>query len=174
MNSTNRLKPRLPVPSLEVKTLAGDPWRLTDRTAAHFIMIVFYRGLHCPICKPYLRDLEAKLNEFTARGVDVIAVSTDDRERAQKSQQEWGLKHLTVGYGLTIEKAREWGLYISKAIKESEPHAFSEPGLFLIRPDKTLYAAQISTMPFARPSFNDLLAALDFIIKNNYPARGEA
>jgi hypothetical protein len=28
-------------------------------------------------------------------------------------------------------------------------------------------------MPFARPSFQDLLAGVDFAITKNYPARGE-
>jgi hypothetical protein len=28
-------------------------------------------------------------------------------------------------------------------------------------------------MPFARPSFQELLAAIDFAIANDYPARGE-
>jgi len=31
------------------------------------------------------------------------------------------LTELAVGYGLPIAKAREWGLFISKAIKEGEP-----------------------------------------------------
>ena len=29
------------------------------------------------------------------------------------------------------------------------------------------------TMPFARPSFGDILKALDFVISKNYPAGGE-
>ncbi|MEZ5581225.1 MAG: hypothetical protein R3F40_18540 [Candidatus Competibacteraceae bacterium] len=32
----------------------------------------------------------------------------------------------------------------------------------------------MNTMPFARPHFKDVLMALDFIVKNDYPARGEA
>ncbi len=43
-----------------------------------------------------------------------------------------------------------------------------------MRPDKTLYAANIVTMPFTRPRFKEVLGALDVIIEKNYPARGEA
>jgi hypothetical protein len=50
---------------------------------------------------------------------------------------------------------------------------FSEPGVFLIKPDQTLYYGSTQTMPFARPSFADLLAAVDFAIQKDYPARGE-
>jgi len=28
-------------------------------------------------------------------------------------------------------------------------------------------------MPFARPHFSDIIAAIDYVSKNNYPARGE-
>ena len=55
-----------------------------------------------------------------------------------------------------------------------EPALFTEPGLFLVRPDGTLYWAAIQTMPFARPGFADVLKALDFVIAKDYPARGEA
>ena len=55
-----------------------------------------------------------------------------------------------------------------------EPKLFAEPGLFLVKPDQTLYWASISTMPFARPHFNDIAGAIDFALSKNYPARGEA
>jgi len=29
-------------------------------------------------------------------------------------------------------------------------------------------------MPFARPAIGDLMKAIDFIVENDYPARGEA
>ncbi len=32
----------------------------------------------------------------------------------------------------------------------------------------------VNTMPFARTHFSEILGAIDFIIKNDYPARGEA
>lgn len=54
-----------------------------------------------------------------------------------------------------------------------EPALFSEPGLFLIRPDLTLFFSSIQTMPFVRPRAEDVLAAIDFIKKNDYPPRGD-
>jgi peroxiredoxin len=168
------IKPTRPVPELDVATVDGERFRLSDRSPDAFTMIVFYRGLHCPICKPYLRGLDRKLEEFESRGVEVIAVSTDTKERAARSKEEWELGRLPIGYGLEISKAREWGLFISRGIKESEPAEFAEPGVFLVPPDGTLYAASVQSMPFARPHFSDVLAAVDFITKNAYPPRGEA
>ena len=170
----NRIVPRQPVPDLEVQMTAGGMWRLADQKPPVFTMIAFYRGLHCPICKVYLKELEGKLDEFAKRGVEVIAISSDSAERARQAQREWGLPRLKIGYGLATERARQWGLFISRAIKDTEPDEFAEPGIFLVKPDGTLYCASIQTMPFARPSFDPILGAIAFIVANNYPARGEA
>lgn len=85
---------------------------------------------------------------------------------------------IEFAYGLDLGMARRWGLYISASkgktsIGLEEPALFSEPGVFLIKPDQTLYYGSTQTMPFARPSFSDLLAAVDFAIQKDYPARGE-
>jgi hypothetical protein len=55
-----------------------------------------------------------------------------------------------------------------------EPALFSEPGIFLMRPDRTLYWASVQSMPLARPHFRGILSALDFAIAKDYPARSEA
>ena len=78
----------------------------------------------------------------------------------------------------TLRTLRWSGLYVSSGVGKTsvgveEPELFIEPGLFMIRPDQTLYFASVQTMPFARPAFGDILKALDFVIAKNYPARGE-
>ncbi len=172
-------KPRMPAPALEVETVGGGRWRLRDQAPDHFTLIVAYRGQHCPICKTYLQELNRSAGKFAERGVGVLVVSTDDLERARAAREDWQLSALTVGYGLSVDKAREWGLYISSGRGKTsagieEPALFNEPGVYLVRPDGTLYASSIATMPFARPHFRDVLAALDVIIAKDYPARGEA
>ncbi len=172
------LFPRQPVPSLDVPIVGGDTWGLSEQHPEHFTLIVFYRGFHCPICATYLADLEKKLGEFEKRGVDVVAISSDTEERAARSKREWDLPQLTVGYSLTLDKAREWGLYISTSRGKTstgvdEPAMFSEPALYLVRPDGTLYFGSVQTMPFARPNFREVLGALDFVMSKDYPARGE-
>ncbi len=175
----SKLMPRKPVPGLEVDTVKGKRWNLAGVKPRCFTLIVFYRGLHCPLCKGYLAELDRLITEFNARGVEVFALSSDDQERAQRTQSEWGLNNLDLGYGLGIGTAREWGLYVSTgrgktSMGVEEPALFSEPGVFLVRPDRALYWAAVQTMPFARPHFRDMLTAIDFVIKNDYPARGEA
>jgi len=172
------LIPRQPVPELEIDTLDEGVWQLAERNPEHFTLVVFYRGWHCPICGPYLRDLDRKLAEFSQRGVETIAISNDDQTRARTAKEQWKIEHLTLGYGLSIEQGRQWGLFVSSGIGKTsvgveEPDRFFEPGLFLVRADGTLYFSTVQTMPFARPSFAEILKALDVIIPKNYPARGE-
>ena len=178
MSDLHTLIPRQPVPALAVPTVEGGIWRLADQKPQHFSMLVFYRGLHCPICSRYLGDLESKLGEFAKRGVTAIAISSDDEDRAREAKEKWRLSGLTVGYGLDLATARRWGLFVSAgrgktSIGVEEPALFSEPGLFLIRPDGTLYFSTVQTMPFARPNFADILTATDFVLAKDYPARGE-
>ncbi|MDE2014700.1 MAG: AhpC/TSA family protein [Alphaproteobacteria bacterium] len=168
------VKPRLSVPGLDLPLVGGGRFLLREEQPASFTMIVVYRGLHCPICKTYLRELNDKLSDFEALGVKVVAVTSDVADRAERAKVEWGLDKLRIAYDLPVELGRKWGLYVSRGISEKEPAQFVEPGLFLIRPDNTLYAASIQTMPFARPHFAEVMSAIQFVSKNAYPARGEA
>lgn len=168
------IKPRQTFPNFNLPTVDGDRFVLAYQKPSAFSMLVFYRGLHCPLCKTYLSDLDRKLTEFSAAGVEAIAISTDSKERAEQSKKEWKIGKLRIAYDLTVEQARHFGLYISESIKESEPPVFAEPGLFLVRPDMTLYCASVQTMPFARPSWTEVLQAITFVTSKNYPARGEA
>jgi peroxiredoxin len=171
------LKPRQAAPKLSIETLKGN-WKLTDQRPDSFTMIVFYRGLHCPLCLKYLTELESVLPDFADVGVSVIALSSDTQDRAQQTAARSTLENLTLGYELTIEAAQAWGLHRSAGKGETstgveEPDEFNEPGLFLVRPDNTLYWSNVSTMPFARPNFTEILGAVKFVVANNYPARGE-
>jgi peroxiredoxin len=173
----NVLKPRQAVPSLDVATLQGQ-WSLAEQSPQHFTMVVFYRGLHCPLCSKYLKELNKLASEFTEAGVSILALSSDNKERANEAQVDWELNNISIGYDVSIEQAQAWGLHRSAGKGKTstgfeEPAEFSEPGLFLIRPDQTLYWSQVSTMPFARPHFREVLGALGFVLTNNYPARGE-
>lgn len=173
------LMPRLPVPALAVDMLSGGLLTLQAGRAQNFSLLVFYRGYHCPVCRSYLTELNRLSDEFSQRGVEILVLSSDGKERAQKAKDEWSLGKLDLGFGLSLDVARQWGLYVSTgrgltSTGVEEPGLFSEPGVFLVRPDLTLYWASVQTMPFARPNFTEMLNAIDFVLARNYPARGEA
>jgi peroxiredoxin len=172
------LLPRYPVPTLNVPLVDGGRFVLGASPGEKFDLIVFYRGLHCPICAKYLIELERLAPEFAQRGVNIIALSSDEQSRGAEMAQKVQAKVVKFGYGLPLRSARQWGLYISTSrgktsIGIDEPTLFSEPGVFIVRPDSTLYYSSVQTMPFARPQFQDLLSAIDFAISKDYPARGE-
>jgi peroxiredoxin len=166
--------PRQQVPEIDLEIVGGGRFVLSQQTPRNFIMVVVYRGIHCPICKSYLSDLNRRAEEFDNLGVRVIAVTSDNAERAVKAKNDWKLDKLDVAYNMPIALGREWGLYVSKGLSDQEPAEFIEPGLFLVKPDGSLYAASIQTMPFARPSFAEIAGAIKFVTEMNYPARGEA
>jgi hypothetical protein len=97
----------------------------------------------------------------------------DSEEKAKKSGKEWDIAELPIGFGLSKEQTKEWGLYLSQGINDKEPELFSEPGMFLIKADQTLYFSSVQTMPFTRPKMDDVIQAVDYIENNDYPARGE-
>lgn len=168
---STKLTPGVPAPSLSVPLLGGGVFDLSEQKPAALTMIVVYRGYHCPLCRNYIGKLNIMNGTFATMGAEVIAISMDGEDRAQKAKDDWALDALKIGYGLTEAQAREWGLWISSSIKPGEADIFAEPGTFWVLPDGTLYLIDIANMPFARPDL-DLLAARVKAPGAGYPARG--
>ncbi|EBA15647.1 hypothetical protein RSK20926_15556 [Roseobacter sp. SK209-2-6] len=172
------LTPRQKTPDLNLPLLGGGTFDLSSEEGSRGTVVCFYRGLHCPLCATYLKELEKRVADFAERGVNCVAISSDGEERTRAMADKIEASALRFAYDLSLEKAREWGLYISTSrgktsIGIEEPALFSEPGLFMVTPEQTLYYGSTQTMPFVRPHFSELVGALDFAIANDYPARGE-
>lgn len=167
-----KILPGQKAPQLKLGLTDGGTYDLGAETPENFSLVAFYRGLHCPLCKGYLEELAGKLDDFAELGVGVVAASMDPRERALKTAEEWDLGELRVGYNLTAEDARNWGLFISEAAKDPEPPFFTEPALFLLRPDGTIYSEHVQSVPFARPRWDDVISSVKFVLDKDYPARG--
>ena len=169
----SRPTPKSKAPELRFPLLDGNQWNLADQNPENFTLLVFYRGLHCPLCKKYLQQLQELLPQFEQLGVNVVAVSMDTEKRALLSQQKWELSNLTLGYGLSEKSARNWALYLSASVKDGEPSQFSEPGLFLIDSKNEVYYSAINSNPWGRPYLPSFVKAVDYIVQSGYPARGE-
>lgn len=172
------LIPRKKTPDLSLPTLDGDTFDLEADGGERGSVLCFYRGLHCPICITQLKSFEQHAEAFRERGVRPVAISTDGQERAAEMKRKTRAETITFAYDLPLQTARDFGLYLSEgrgttSIGIEEPAIFSEPGLFLINRDRTLYFGSVQTMPFTRPPFDELLKAVDAAIERNYPARGE-
>ena len=59
---------------------------------------------------------------------------------------------------------RRWGLFVTDGFPGGQP-LIAEPGLFLIRPDGTVFYAAVSSAPFGRPPLTQIIAAMDRTIE---------
>ncbi|MDP9889543.1 hypothetical protein [Pseudarthrobacter enclensis] len=55
-----------------------------------------------------------------------------------------------------------------------EPDLFNEPGIFILDEDGTLFWSSTATMPFGRPSLDDVISGVRYAQEHDYPARGAA
>ena len=78
------LMPRLKTPNLKLQTVANGDFELSSEVSERGTLVCFYRGLHCPICATYLKELEKLTPQFQERGMKTIAVSMDDEGRANE------------------------------------------------------------------------------------------
>ncbi|EAR53162.1 hypothetical protein OG2516_11881 [Oceanicola granulosus HTCC2516] len=169
------LMPARKTPPLSLPLVGDGQFDLDRDGGAAGTLVVFYRGLHCPICKKQMSELDGALEQFEEQGVKVVMVSADDADKAEETKRTTGASRIAVAHSLDLEAARDaWGLWISDAREGSEePALFNEPGVFFILPDRTLYSAHVQSIPFARPSAEDLIGMVKFRAEKQYPPRGD-
>ncbi|MBS9405525.1 AhpC/TSA family protein [Halomonas sp. TRM85114] len=159
-------------PEISLQTLSGEAMVLGRPSQGQWQLLVMYRGLHCPICKKYLGRINDMKADFDKMSVQIVAVSTDPEEKAKKFASELGLD-FEVAYGLSIDQARDLGLYISSPLDSTETdQPFAEPGLFFIRPDGGLHFSEIASAPFCRPDLEMIKMGIGVIQEKDYPPRG--
>lgn len=168
-------KPRVGeiIETFDISSVISDEPITIGGTKDRWTMLVVYRGRHCPRCKRYLNKLNDMLSSWTDV-MDVFVISADTKEKALADREEFGW-NFELGYGLTVDRMRELGLYVSEPLSEAETtDLFSEPGTFAIRPDGSLMLVDISNGPAARPDLDELLDGMKFNINNDRPVRGTA
>jgi len=170
--SNNRLRGGEKVPALKLPLVGGGTWSLDRAVPRTFTLIWVIRGVHCSFCKAEVEALAARRQELAGIGCEVVVASMDDAARAARLADEWRAGGLTVTYGLSEAAARAWGLYLSSRVKDAEPAIFAEPGLFLVRPDGTLYAQFQSTAPWLRVDTDTLLRGVKIALERGTPPRG--
>ncbi|WP_394199309.1 peroxiredoxin-like family protein [Litoreibacter albidus] len=162
-------------PDITLPTLGGGTANLTATTNdSNWKLILVYRGKHCPLCTKQLKELKDYIADFKEAGVDVIAVSGDDKEKATAQLAEIEPNY-DVAYDLSIEQMQSLGLYISDPRSPQETdHPFAEPALFVVNADGHAQFINIANAPFLRPDFKSVLSGIGFVRNpdNNYPIRG--
>ena len=162
-------------PSLSVPDDAGTARDISRPLGDHdWMMVVVYRGRHCPVCTRYLNQLEPLGAELSKIGIDVAAVSGDSAEQLAQHREKLNVT-FPLFHALSLAQMKQLGLYISDPRSPQETdHPFAEPGLFVINERGALQVVDISNNPFVRPELDKLVSGLRWIRdpKNNYPIRG--
>jgi peroxiredoxin len=172
--SRTAVMPNQLAPALDLPLAGGGHLVLADRQPDRFTMLIFNRGLHCPVCRAQLSELDRRIDELTSRGIEVFSVSGESAERAEAMRSQWKIQTVPLAYGLSEAQMRAWGLFVSRGRNDGEPPIFNEPAVFLLRPDRSVYYEAVLSMPAGRPRLDDLLHGVDYWVANDYPARGDA
>lgn len=165
--------PRRKAPALDLPLAGGGRFDLHAHKADKFTLLMFYRGHFCQRCRGQLRELDANMAKLDALGTKVVAISMDGEADAERTRREWELRHVAVAYGMGIDTARDWDLFLSTPIRPDEAPLFSEPACFLIRADGTVQFVVINSMQRMRPYPEDIIDTIARMTETGEPARGE-
>ena len=160
-----------PLPTITLPTIGGGEITLGQGRGQDWHVVVIYRGLHCPICKKYLTQLESLTSQFADVGADVMAVSADPQDKAQKMADETGAT-FPIAHDLSLEQMHSLGLFISDPRPGETDRPFAEPGLFVVNSRGNTQLIDVANAPFLRPDLSDLPDSLQFLKAKDYPVRG--
>lgn len=166
------LKPEQPVPNLAFDLTDGSCWSFDAAAPRTLTMLAIYRGAFCRFCRRHLLDLEAMAPAFAERGVDIIAVSADSADTARTMARDLGLERVRVGHGVDLALLSQSGVFLSEVTRDGAVLRFAEPSLWLVRPDRRLYAIFQGSMSCARPDLASLLDGVDMLAPHGFPPRG--
>ena len=169
---SGKLLPGTPFPVLDLPRAGGGRISNADFTAPFMTILNVYRGLHCPRCRRQMEQFQIFRAAFEAEGLEVISISTDPQDRAEQVVAEWDIGEMAIGYDLSLDQARQFGCFISEAIRDGEKDFFAEAALFMVRPDGVLWGSSVNTFPFLRPTAEMVLDAVDVAKNRSYPPRG--
>ncbi len=145
-------------PHIVAKRVGGGEMAIPeDLLQGQWSVLLFYRGHWWGYCNRQLADFQSKLGQFSKIGTQVVALSVDSEEHAQKMVQSHNLT-FPVLYELDArEMAATIGAYIS------ENKAYMHATGFILRPDKTIELSGYSSGPISRIAANDAISMIDYL-----------
>jgi len=77
-------------PDVELKTLDGNPFSLTEKLSGGPVVLVFFK-VSCPTCQYALPFFERLHKAYTGKGVAVFGVSQNDAKDTKAFNKEFGI-----------------------------------------------------------------------------------
>lgn len=163
------LIPGMPFPGIDIPLLNGGRWTL--ESAKHELTLIsVIRGHFCVYCHENVIDLNRRIDDFDAIGIDVVATSTDTEEAARRMVEELDLRRLSVGFGMSEVDIRRLGLFAT----ERAGTIFAEPAILLVKRSGEVYAVFQNSISCGRTDIDRLLEGLGLLAPAGYPLRGNA
>ncbi|MGZ4415040.1 MAG: peroxiredoxin-like family protein [Gaiellaceae bacterium] len=162
-------------PNFELPNARGEKVRLSAALASGPVVLVFYRGAWCPYCNTYLRALQEGLEELTALGATLVAISPQSPDSTAAFVAEKGFdfgvlsdvgSHVASDYGLTFEFAevdKELFLAVGNDLRKvngSDTWMLPVPATYVIDVNGQIQYAHIDPNYTQRPDLTEILAAL--------------
>lgn len=167
------IKPADKFPDIEFKLVGGGCKRL-ESSLGGWVLLIVYRGNHCPRCKTYIEKLHRLSACYEERGVEILLASSDPEFMAARtiSENNWTLP---VAHSLSEHDCRTLSLYMTAYPVDYELSGhYAEPGLFIINPEGLAQVVERSNSPSVRPDLDIVLDGIIGTQNRNLPIRGTA
>jgi peroxiredoxin len=135
----------------EKVTLSG----LLDRHEA--VVLVFYRGFFCGICRGQLVELQQAYPAFRERNVEIVGVSTDGLDGAANMAG-----YVSASYPILPDPERR--VVTSYGVFDLLGDGVAAPAVFIVGKDRSLLWGQVGMTIAERPSAEDVLRQLDRVL----------
>jgi len=86
-------------PDFNTKDIDNHPVHLKEMLKEGPVVLIFYRGVWCPVCNRYLSNLQDSLQQILATGAKVVAVTPETADNAHKTASNTGAKFIIVSSG---------------------------------------------------------------------------
>lgn len=90
------LRTGLKAPAFTAKDDAGKTVSLNTLLQDGPVVLFFYRGEWCPVCKRYLKQYRDSLDMVVARGAHVVAVTPETVENVERTREKTGFRFTVV------------------------------------------------------------------------------
>ena len=114
-------------------------------------MVEFLRGLHCPVCRAHPAELDRRVDELSARGIDVIAVSAETCERPERLLADWKLERPPSPSVSLNHRCESGGCWSRGDGATTNRRSSTSRGFSSLSPDGKVYYESILSMPASQP-----------------------
>lgn len=175
VNDTNGLPVGIQAPVFKAIDADSNIFQLSEALKSGPVVLIFYRGLWCPVCNKHLAQIQDSLKLITERGATVIAISPEKPEYLDKMANKSGAKftllydegyEIADAYNVTFTPSSSTLLLYNTALgaKLKETHSDDSqrlpiPATYIIGTDGTIIWRQFD------PNYKNR-STVDEILKN--------